>query len=82
MRRDHSFAQRRMSGYIDDELGPRPRARLARHAHDCPDCGPLLRGLTILVPELRGLSRPRLDHSVVPSVLERLRVDRQSATDA
>ena len=47
-----------MSEYLDDELAPRERARLERHAHDCPECERLLAGLRAVVHGLGRLSTP------------------------
>jgi anti-sigma factor RsiW len=44
-RRDHRWAPPRMSAYLDGELGSRARARLERHAEECPECRGLLYGL-------------------------------------
>jgi hypothetical protein len=72
--RDHRWAQRRMSDYVDGELSPRQRRRLEAHARLCPECGPLRRGLTVLLWELRELGRYRRPtHAVAAGVIERLR---------
>ncbi len=71
-RSDHRWTQRRVSDYLDGELSPRQRRRLLAHAELCPDCGPMLRTLTVLLWELRELGRqPQV--TVVPGVVERLR---------
>jgi len=72
-KRDHRWAQRRMSDYIDGELSPHQRRRLDAHARLCPECGPLTRALTVLVWELRELGSRRPSRSVAPGVIERLR---------
>lgn len=72
MRRDHAFAQRRMSEYIDGELDLGRAGRLAQHAGHCPECGPLLRSLRRVVAELHGLDDDRPAPSILPGVLERL----------
>lgn len=72
MKRDHRWARARLSDYIDGDLDPQERRRLARHADLCPECGPLLRALTVTVFRLRQLRvRPR--EPVAPRVIERLR---------
>jgi hypothetical protein len=71
-RLDHRWTQRRMSGYIDEDMTTRQRARLEAHASICPECGPLLRGLIWMVHALHGL-RADPGRSVAPSVIERLR---------
>lgn len=77
-RRDHAFARRRMSQYIDGELDLRRAARVARHADDCPECGPLLRSLRRLVAELHELDDPTWPR-MAPRVLERLHADDERA---
>jgi anti-sigma factor RsiW len=73
-RREHRWANPRISEYIDGELTPAQRRRLRRHADECEECGPLLRALTVIVPELRRLHRsPR--HPVAPGVIARLRAE-------
>jgi len=74
MKRDHRWARRRLSEYVDDELTPAERRRLERHADICPECGPLLRALTVTVFRLRQL-RFRLPGSVAPRVIDRLRAE-------
>jgi hypothetical protein len=78
-RREHRWAHARISDYIDGDLTPARRLRLRRHAAECEDCGPLLRALTVLVPELRRLHRspPR---SVAPIVIARLRSEQALAS--
>lgn len=75
MHRDHRFAQGRMSDALDGDLTPRQRARFARHVDDCPECGPMLRGLIRVRGVLRTLAAGETgrDASVVPAVLERMR---------
>ena len=76
-RRDHHFAQRRMSAYLDGGLHERGCRRLVRHAQQCPECGPLLRGLLRLRALLARLGRATPgDATVVPLVLDRLRRER------
>lgn len=55
LHRDHVFARRRMSAYIDGELNPEERARLEHHAAECADCGPALRRLIGITAALRAL---------------------------
>lgn len=71
---DHRWSQRRLSGYVDDELRPVERRRLERHADVCPECGPLLRALAGTVFRLRQL-RLREVSPVAAKVIERLRVE-------
>jgi hypothetical protein len=73
-KRDHRWAQRHMSDYIDGELSPRQQRRLEAHARLCPDCGPLRRSLTVRVWDLRELGRRRSPGaSMAGGVIERLR---------
>jgi anti-sigma factor RsiW len=74
MRLEHRWSQRRMSRYVDDDMSPRERARLERHADLCPECGPLRRAMLWLVSELREL-RVRPERSIAPEVIERLRAE-------
>lgn len=72
MKRDHRWARTRLSDYIDGDLSPDERRRVADHADLCPECGPLLRALTVTVFRLRQL-RVRPSEPVAPRVIERLR---------
>jgi anti-sigma factor RsiW len=77
-RREHRWSHRRISEYIDGELNAAQRRRLRHHADECEECGPLLKALTVIVPELRRLHRlPR--RSVAPGVIARLRAEQQLA---
>jgi hypothetical protein len=73
--RDHRWVQRRASDYVDGELSRRQRRRLEAHATLCPECGPMVRVLTVLLWELRELGRRQAPVSVAPGVVERLRQD-------
>lgn len=56
-RRDHRWAQPRLSEYVDGELPPRERRRLAAHEGQCPECARLiatLEALLILLTSLRA----------------------------
>jgi hypothetical protein len=53
-RRNHAWAQRRLSHYVEGELGWRARRRLELHAEECPDCS---RGIRALRALLRLLHR-------------------------
>ncbi len=81
MKRDHRWARRRLSDYLDDELTPAERRRLERHADICPECGPLLRALTVTVFRLRQL-RFRRPGSVAPRVVAPRVIDRLRAEEA
>lgn len=81
MRREHRWAHAHLSEYIDGELDPTERRRLRRHTDDCEECGPLLRALTVLIPELRRLRRQPW-RSIAPSVIERLHDEASLAANA
>jgi anti-sigma factor RsiW len=55
LRRDHRWAPGRMSAYLDAELAARARARLERHAEECPECRGVLYGLRRMLGLLEGL---------------------------
>jgi anti-sigma factor RsiW len=57
-RRDHRWAPGYMSAYLDKELASSRRARMERHATDCPECHRLLSGLRVLVGALQRLPSP------------------------
>jgi anti-sigma factor RsiW len=57
-RRDHHWAPRRMSDYLDDELAAAGRARLERHLGECAECRRLLAGLRRTLDGLHRLSAP------------------------
>ena len=48
---------KKVSDYIDGELGERTHGRVERHAADCPLCAKLLRNLQALVKQLSQLPR-------------------------
>jgi anti-sigma factor RsiW len=52
------FSRRRLSAYVDGELDPDERRRVARHVEECEDCGRAERSLRRLIGGLR-LSGPR-----------------------
>ena len=58
--RDHHWAPKRMSGYLDGDLAARARARarLERHLGECHDCRRLLAGLRVVVEGLHRLPAP------------------------
>jgi anti-sigma factor RsiW len=55
-RRDHRWAPRRMSEYLDGELPSAGLARIERHLGGCAECRRLLAGLRQIVDGLHGLS--------------------------
>jgi anti-sigma factor RsiW len=56
-RDDHGWAQRRLSHYVEGELGWRARRRLELHAEECPDCSRGIRALRALLGLLHRLAR-------------------------
>lgn len=54
-RRDHRWAPNRMSAYLDDELAPGLRARMERHARECPECRAALKSLRRMLAGLQQL---------------------------
>ncbi len=65
-----------MPDALDGTLTPRRRARFAQHVDECPECGPMLRGLIGLRVALRSIPTDAADSnpdgSIVPAVLEYL----------
>ena len=69
-----------MPDALDGTLTLRQRARFAQHVDECPECGPMLRGLIRLRAVLRSIATDASDPdgsnpdgSIVPAVLEYLR---------
>ena len=56
LRRDHRWAPAHMSAYLDGELVSGARARLERHAEECPECRGLLYGLRRMLGALARLA--------------------------
>ncbi len=56
--RDHQWAPKHMSDYLDGELAAGRRGRMERHLGECQDCRRLLAGLRALVDGLRRLPAP------------------------
>jgi anti-sigma factor RsiW len=56
--RNHRWATRRMSAYLDGELAVAPRTRMERHARECPECRLLLAGLRQTMAALHRLGAP------------------------
>jgi anti-sigma factor RsiW len=57
-RRDHRWAPRRMSDYLDGEIAPAARDRMERHLGECAACRRLLAGLRRTVDGLGRLPAP------------------------
>jgi len=54
---DHVFTKRRLSAYLDGELGPVERDRVGHHIDECPDCRRTARSLQRVVAGLALLRR-------------------------
>jgi hypothetical protein len=52
---DHLWSQRRLSHYVEGDLGRRAHRRLGRHARDCVDCGRGILAMRALVHMVQGL---------------------------
>jgi len=53
--REHRWAQRHMSEYLDGELDRQGRERAARHTDECAECDELLAALRAVVTTLAGI---------------------------
>jgi anti-sigma factor RsiW len=64
-----------MSGYLDGELAARARARLERHAEECPECRGILYALQRILGLLQRLPPPKLEETpdIAAAVSRRLR---------
>jgi hypothetical protein len=60
---DHVLARRRLSAYVDGELGARQQARLERHARDYGECGSMLPQLVGVTTALRRRVSVALDRA-------------------
>jgi anti-sigma factor RsiW len=54
-KRDHRWAPRRMSAYLDGELASRSRGRIERHTGECAECRGVLHSLRRMLGLLQGL---------------------------
>ena len=73
--RDHRWSPRHMSEYLDADLDAAGRARIERHAQDCPECRDLLSSLQTMVAALGSMpGRPAssVAGAVLTGVHERL----------
>jgi anti-sigma factor RsiW len=57
-RRDHRWTPRHMSAYLDSDLSTWARARLERHAAECPECRGVLGDLGKMLSLLRDAPAP------------------------
>jgi anti-sigma factor RsiW len=72
-RRDHRWAPRHMSDYLDGDLAAHGRRRIESHLADCRECRRLLAGLGRLLDALHRLPVPAGDPvAIVASVRNRL----------
>lgn len=76
IRRDHRWAESRLSEYLDGELRPAEQRRLGAHERLCPDCARVLRKLRSTIAALgrqpAPFETPPAD-AVAESVLDRIR---------
>ena len=72
--RNHLWARRHMSEYLDGELETRDRERVERHVHICPSCHRLLATLRKTLEGLNALgAQPLPSDGIADSVIGRLR---------
>jgi anti-sigma factor RsiW len=57
-RRDHRWAHRHVSDYVDGELAASRRSRMERHAKECPECRRVSATLRRMVAALHRLPPP------------------------
>jgi anti-sigma factor RsiW len=72
--REHRFANRRLSAYLDSELDAGERERVHAHVGMCPECRRMLAALRRTVEGLRDLHAEPAP-GVAEGVIERLRRD-------
>jgi anti-sigma factor RsiW len=81
-RLDHRWAPRHMSGLIDGELSRSERARMERHARECPECRSLLGSLQRMVGALQALPAVGgAGHALQIAAAVRLRLDEPAAAE-
>ena len=75
LRRDHRWAPGHMSAYLDGELAARARARMERHADECPECRGVLYALRRILGLLQRLPPPSVEETpdIAAAVRRRLR---------
>ncbi len=69
--RDHRWTPLHVSPYLDGELATGARARLQRHAAECPECRGVLRSLERMLLRLSGVPSPAA--SEAPDLAARVR---------
>ncbi len=69
---DHRFTSRRLSPYLDGELGAADRRRVDQHIAACPDCESKARSLRNVLEGLEQL-RSRAPSALTAKVLQALR---------
>lgn len=72
-RRDHRWAQSRLSDYVDRELSPREYRRLGAHEEQCPDCPRLIATLQALLILLASCAAPGSGLKVIERTLASIR---------
>ena len=72
---EHRWARRHLPDYLDGALSEGELGRLLRHADLCPECGPMLRTLVVLLWELRELGQQRPRVTVAGGVIQRIRAE-------
>ena len=70
---DHQWSQQHLSHYIEGDLRPRARRRLARHALGCVDCGRGIRAMRALVYAAAGIDG-RAGVSAPAAIFDRARL--------
>jgi hypothetical protein len=69
----HAHVRRRLSAYLEGELGLREEARLESHLFECAPCAAELRALRRAVELLRALPAPEPSRDLGAAVIARLR---------
>jgi hypothetical protein len=79
---DHSWAQRHLSHYVEDDLSWRQRKRLELHAEECPDCSFGIRALRSLL-RLMHSTAEQSSTRAPEGIFDRVRADAaQTSGDA
>jgi anti-sigma factor RsiW len=80
--RDHRWAMRHFSSYVEGELSPRKKRRLEGHRGICPECRRAIRTLKNLMMKLSGLRQGdeemrQAAEQAMRSTLEQIRSEAQ-----